>query len=190
MSSARFVRSTWKAQSALSAGARQQLALSDVQRFTNIEDARAFAQAIVDTVREPFSCSTRVARDRRKPLVLFGVRGRPEDTQGSTCTRWAMDSGISRSFGAPGRSCPEGRDGGLRGRHGSPASDTDDVAERPPGLHQRAQTRPFCSASRTSPSGASWSAKRTSCRARRTSCWRNCSTGLPTACRSSLALSC
>lgn len=56
---------------------------TDGQRFTAIEDARAFAQAIVDTVREPvlvLDKELRVIAASRSFYSAFKVR--PEDTQG------------------------------------------------------------------------------------------------------------
>ena len=71
-------------QSALKRGiAADSLVLSDVQRFTDIEDARAFAQAIVDTVREPvlvLDKELRVIAASRSFYSAFKVR--PEDTRG------------------------------------------------------------------------------------------------------------
>jgi two-component sensor histidine kinase len=58
-------------------------AFRDGQRFTAIEDARAFAQAIVDTVREPvlvLDKDLRVIAASRSFYSAFRVR--PEDTQG------------------------------------------------------------------------------------------------------------
>jgi chemotaxis protein methyltransferase CheR len=52
-------------------------------QFTDIADACALAQAIVDTVpRARSGVRQGSARDRREPLVLFGFKVSPQDTQG------------------------------------------------------------------------------------------------------------
>jgi PAS domain-containing protein len=57
--------------------------LASNELFTEIEEARAFAQAIVDTVREPFLVldqDLRVLAASRSFCSAFKVR--PEDTRG------------------------------------------------------------------------------------------------------------
>lgn len=52
--------------------------MAENQLFTKIEEARAFAQAIIDTVREPYlGARPRPASDRREPLFLSDIQGRP-----------------------------------------------------------------------------------------------------------------
>ena len=52
------------------------------KQFTDLQNACDFADAIVETVREPLLVlDARPARDRRQPRVL-SVQGQPDDTEG------------------------------------------------------------------------------------------------------------
>jgi hypothetical protein len=54
------------------------------QQFSNIADACALAQAIVDTVQEPLLVFDRELRViSRKPLVLFGFQSQPAGYPGA-----------------------------------------------------------------------------------------------------------
>ena len=59
------------------------------------EEARAFAQAIVDTVRRPFlGARPGPPRARREPLILLDIRGQPRRTpRAGFFTRWATVNG-------------------------------------------------------------------------------------------------
>ena len=104
-----FVRSDVETLSALKRGSRQTVwSFPMIRRFTDIEDARAFAQAIVDTVREPvlvLDKELRVIAASRSFYSAFKVR--PRTPKAGLCTRWAMVNGTSRSFGCSWKkSCP------------------------------------------------------------------------------------
>ena len=69
------------------------------QQFTDIRDACALAQGIVDTVHEPvlvLDKALRVIAASRSFYSAFNVR--PEEIKASTFTHWAMDNGTFRSF--------------------------------------------------------------------------------------------
>lgn len=68
-------------------------------QFTDIADACALAQSIVDTVREPvlvLDQRLRVIAASRSFYSSFKVR--PEDTQADFSMRWATDSGTFPNF--------------------------------------------------------------------------------------------
>ena len=69
-------------------------------QLAGIEDARALAQAIVDTVREPLLVldkDMRVVTASRSFYLTFRVNR--QETQGHCFFRWATASGTSRAFG-------------------------------------------------------------------------------------------
>ena len=57
------------------------------EQFTNVADACALAQSIVDTVREPVIVLDKALRYRFEPLLLFGIRGEPCGNTGKTPLR-------------------------------------------------------------------------------------------------------
>ena len=69
------------------------------EQFTNIADAWALAQAIVDTVSEPvlvLDKELRVIAASRSFYSTFKVS--PRIPKAAFFTRWAMDNGTSQSF--------------------------------------------------------------------------------------------
>jgi PAS domain-containing protein len=74
--------------------------LAGDELFTEIEEARAFAQAIVDTVREPFLVldqDLRVLAASRSFCSAFKLD--PTTPEAECFTRWAMDNGTFQDFG-------------------------------------------------------------------------------------------
>jgi PAS domain-containing protein len=73
--------------------------MSDLDSFAGIADARAFAQAIVDTIVDPLIVlddQLRVITASRSFYVTFGVDRR--QPKGVVCMTWAMANGTFRSF--------------------------------------------------------------------------------------------
>jgi len=55
------------------------------EQFTNVADACALAQSIVDTVREPVIVLDKALRVIAASRSFYGIRGKPEETQGKLC---------------------------------------------------------------------------------------------------------
>ena len=89
------------------------------KQFTAIADALAFAQGIVDTVREPvlvLDQELRVIAANRSFYSVFKVSARGHPRQTSLCVG-RRPMGHSKAPAAAGKNhAREGRDGGLRGR--------------------------------------------------------------------------
>ena len=69
------------------------------KQFSEVEDACALAQAMVDTVREPLIVldkDLRVIAASRSFYVKFATN--PDNSQASIFTSWAMASGTSQGY--------------------------------------------------------------------------------------------
>jgi hypothetical protein len=166
------------------------------KQFTELQNACAFAEAIVNTVREPLVVldqDLRVVAASRSFYRTFKIG--PKDTEGKLLYEWATACGIFQGFGRCWKkSCQ--RTAVIE----AGAIEAYEIERDFPGigrrtmclnarkvLYETGHAPIFCSASRTSPNVSSWRAKRMISCGRRTYCLKSFSIVSPIASKLSQA---